>query len=165
MFWIPEKKDRCHAHLLAAKPDRWKGNVHCASFYDDDCHEWSDWKEYGSKDMPINDDLLIGGESFGLLLDLDAGTLSLFLDGSYVGLIKDGRVLLVHLRIFRRGHFHNIKEGSASKGNPQCLSNTSSYSKKCLLSLNHSVNKTPEPSTWGLPSSAPSREQRNRYQR
>ena len=84
-----EDRERCHAHLLAAKSDRWKGNVHCASFYDEDfLAEWSDWNACGIKDMPIGDD--IDGDVFGLLLDLDTGTLSLFLDGKYVGLIKDG---------------------------------------------------------------------------
>ncbi|EJK52240.1 hypothetical protein THAOC_28512, partial [Thalassiosira oceanica] len=80
-----------HVTLMSAKSDRWKGTVHCASYFHLTSEaEWTDWETHGRKVMENTQDFDRFGHIFGLLLDLDAGTLSLFANGNNIGLIKDG---------------------------------------------------------------------------
>ncbi|EJK50270.1 hypothetical protein THAOC_30788 [Thalassiosira oceanica] len=80
-----------HVTLMSAKSDRWKGTVHCASYFHLTSEaEWTDWETHGRKVMENSQDFDRFGHIFGLLLDLDAGTLSLFANGNNIGLIKDG---------------------------------------------------------------------------
>ena len=78
-----------YAGLLSEKTDRWgESNVHWCNFYNFEGHcFWGDWQnppnfevEWNGRDGTDIDDCEIG-----MLLDLDAGTLTVYKDGRRLG--------------------------------------------------------------------------------
>eukprot|EP00985_Skeletonema_marinoi_P031079 scaffold35914_cov153-Skeletonema_marinoi.AAC.2 len=81
------------------RTDAWgEGDIHCCLYYDfEGTCEWSNWD---SKNEGITTDQrwdgMIGGSyvhdtrEYGLLLDLDAGTLSMYKDDKYLGVMMRG---------------------------------------------------------------------------
>ena len=78
--------------IATRRTERWgSGNVHCCAYnYEEGDCVWSDW---------INDkvsanwegmDRLNGEGEIGLLLDLDEGTLTVYMNGTRLGIMKDG---------------------------------------------------------------------------
>ncbi|EJK52446.1 hypothetical protein THAOC_28274, partial [Thalassiosira oceanica] len=86
--------------LLAEKTDEWGDDLHCCSYFsregkcffanwnDEDKDEYDEWagdEWEGMEPVRAIDDFAVG-----LLLDLDAGTLSVFKGGRKLGVMKDG---------------------------------------------------------------------------
>jgi len=80
--------------LREEKTGRWgESNVHCCWLYNFEGHcTWGDWEsEYRhSVDWDGMEGSSIDDCEFGMLLDLDAGTLTVYKDGRRLGVMKDG---------------------------------------------------------------------------
>ena len=86
--------------LLAEKTDEWGDDLHicsyhsdegkcsCANWNDDDQDDDDDWDGDEWEGMEPAD--IVNNLAVGLLLDLDAGTLSVFKDGRKLGVMKEG---------------------------------------------------------------------------
>ncbi|EJK46268.1 hypothetical protein THAOC_35074 [Thalassiosira oceanica] len=78
--------------LRSQRTAKWvESNVHCCTYY---CYNgycyWRDWdNEKGSSDWQGREGLP-GSGTIGLLLDLDEGTLSVFMNGRRLGAMKEG---------------------------------------------------------------------------
>ena len=76
-------------HLLSKRTDRWDdSNVHYCGVTIDGNFDWSDWTSNENRSRYIAG--LQREVPFGLLLDLDEGTLSLYQDGQRLETLKDG---------------------------------------------------------------------------
>ena len=118
-----------HIHrelLLAQKTDEWGDDLHCCSYHslrgkcyfaswnDEDKGEDDDWdgdEWEGMEHFHVVDDLAVG-----LLLDHDAGTLSVFKDGRKLGVLKEGLTgaycwYVYSFKSPREGLSINIKRG------------------------------------------------------
>ena len=118
-----------HKHrklLLAEKTDEWGDDLHCCSYSsfngkccsanwnDEDKGEDDDWN--GDDWVGMEPVRIVDGLAVGLLLDLDAGTLSVFKDGRKLGVMKEGLTgaycWFVYSPISTRGAFCiNVKRG------------------------------------------------------
>ena len=78
--------------LRSQRTAKWgDGNVHCCAYASFDGHcLWTDWDNAADySDWQGREGLTESG-TIGLLLDLDEGTLSVFKNGSRLGVMKDG---------------------------------------------------------------------------
>ncbi|EJK58957.1 hypothetical protein THAOC_20878 [Thalassiosira oceanica] len=84
--------------LMAEKTDEWGDDLHCCSYYSGEgtCY-FANWNDEDEDDDWEGDEWegmeparLVDGFALGLLLDLDAGTLSVFKDGRKLGVMKEG---------------------------------------------------------------------------
>ena len=77
--------------LISQRTTKWgDGNVHCCTYYSGSgsCH-WTDWENDLRSDWQGHEGLG-GSDKVGLLLDLNEGTLSVFKNGRFLCVIKDG---------------------------------------------------------------------------
>jgi hypothetical protein len=80
------------------RTDLWGGSdVHCCLYYDlDGTCEWTNWDSttegiYTDQRWDgVRDACILGGREFGMLLDLDEGTLSLYKQGRCLGVMMRG---------------------------------------------------------------------------
>ena len=86
-----------YAELLSEKTDRWgESNVHWCNYSSfEGSLFWGDWQS--RCDIRLEWDGMEGTDIFdceiGMLLDLDAGTLTVYKDGRRLGVMKDGKIL------------------------------------------------------------------------
>ena len=115
--------------LLAEKTDEWGDNLHFCSYHseegacffanwndedrdEDEDEHWPGDEWEGREPAPVVNNLAVG-----LLLDLDAGTLSVFKDGRKLGVMKEGLTGAYCWFVFQyAGHFRskcsiNVKRG------------------------------------------------------
>ena len=82
--------------FLVEKTDEWgDSNVHCCLYYDfEGTCEWSNWEPYPEGKKEKRWDGMRGFDIYdgelGLLLDLDEGTLTVYKDGTRLGVMMDG---------------------------------------------------------------------------
>ena len=117
--------------LLAEKSDEWGDNLHFCSYHseegacffanwndedrdeDEDKH-WPGDEWEGREPAPVVNNLAVG-----LLLDLDAGTLSVFKDGRKLGVMKEGLTGAYCWFVFQyAGHFRSKCSISVKRGMP-----------------------------------------------
>ena len=90
---IVNSSDDVSRDLLSERTDRWTSDVHCCCYYcgTGSCW-WSDWSDRRGRveDWEGEEGLPQEGGTVGLLLDLDDGTLTAYMNGRRLGVMKDG---------------------------------------------------------------------------
>jgi len=92
-----------------------QGNAFFANWNDEDKDEGDEWE--GDEWEGMEPARLVDNLSVGLLLDLDAGTLSVFKDGMNLGVMKEGLTgsycwyVLYYFSVYSRKCSVNIKRG------------------------------------------------------
>ena len=78
--------------LRSQRTAKWgESNVHCCSYFCNGgrCY-WTDWHNEDDYSDWQGQESLPGSGTIGLLLDLDEGTLSMFVNGRRLGVMKEG---------------------------------------------------------------------------
>ena len=86
------KKPAVSNKLSSQRTSKWgNSNVHCCSYYSDngDCC-WVDWNNDARSPEWQGQEGLGGSGTIGLLLDLNEATLSVFKNGRFLGVMKEG---------------------------------------------------------------------------
>ena len=78
--------------FVDARTERWgSNNIHCCAYscYEGEYH-WSDWADGGNRENWADMRDMEADGTIGLLLDLDEGTLTVYMNGSRLGVMKEG---------------------------------------------------------------------------
>ena len=89
--------ETCFGDLLAQRTDGWVGSVHCCRIYcNDGCMDWTDWEPETTDTKPHlgtfweRNEEFHEGDTAGLLVDLNRGTLTVYKNNRRLGVAKEG---------------------------------------------------------------------------